>query len=70
MLTKSVVTPKPTLQFPLDVEMITSSSKNAGMLQFMKDTAMVEVLHFSPGEFKPPHTAKRDGTIFKPDLLR
>lgn len=50
MLTKSVATPKPTWQFPLYVEMITSSSKIAGILQFVQDTAMVEVLHFSLGE--------------------
>lgn len=46
--------------FPLYVEMITSSSKNAGMLQFIEDIAMVEVLHFSPGEFKPP-TQSQEG---------
>lgn len=52
MFTKPVAIPKAALQFPLYVEMIKSSSKNAGMLQFMEDTGMVEVLHFSPGEFK------------------
>lgn len=60
MLSKLAATPKSTLQFPVYVEMITSGSKNAGMLQFMEDTAMGKVLHFSPGQFKPP-TQSQEG---------
>lgn len=71
MLTNSVSTLKSPLQFPLNIEVIlTSCSKNVVMPQFMKNTAMLKVLHISPSELIPTYRGIRDRIGFKPDLLR